>query len=263
MPEISVNDIKVNYQEEGSGDPLVLIHGLNGDLTGWVLVAPELAKRYRTILVDVRGHGGSAKPDRPYSIKGFSEDLDGFLKQLNIPRTHVLGLSMGGAIAQQFALDHPEKVRSLILVSTFSYVDAHARQAFTRLRRSLDESGYPAFFDEVIRLAFTPRYIAANPGPIAELKEKRVRINSPTAIGRATDALMAFDLRKEISRISIPTLIVSGREDIFTPIHLAEEIHKSIGGSEWKILDGVGHNLYIEKGPELARVALEFLSRVK
>ncbi len=93
------------------------------------------------------------------------------------------------------------------------------------------------------------------------MKEKRVLINSPAAIGRATDACMAFDLRNEISRISLPTLIVSGREDVFTPIHLAEQIHHSIQGSEWKILEGVGHNLYIEKAPELARATLEFLSR--
>jgi 3-oxoadipate enol-lactonase len=261
MPKVWVNDIEVNYHEEGSGDPLVLIHGLNGDLTGWALVAPELSKRNRIILVDVRGHGGSSKPDEPYSIKGFSEDLYGFLGRVKIPRAHLLGLSMGGAIAQQFALDHPENVRSLVLVSTFSHVDAHARQAFTRLRRRLDESGYPAFFDEVIKLAFTPAFVAANPGPIAELKEKRARINSPAAIGRATNACMAFDLRDEISRISLPTLIVSGREDIFTPIHLAEQIHKAIRGSEWTILEGVGHNLYIEKAPELARATLEFLSR--
>ncbi len=115
--------------------PLVLIHGLNGDLTGWVLVAPELSKRVPDHPLDVRGHGGSSKPDEPYSIKGFSEDLYEFLGQLKISQTHLLGLSMGGAIAQQFALDHPEKVRSLVLVSTFSHVDAHARQAFTRLRR--------------------------------------------------------------------------------------------------------------------------------
>jgi 3-oxoadipate enol-lactonase len=261
MPKISLRDIEINYQEEGSGFPLILIHGLNGDLTGWALVMPAFAGHYRTIALDVRGHGRSGKPDQPYSIRQFSEDLREFLHQLRVPKAHILGLSMGGAIAQQFALDHPEKIRSLLLVSTFSYVDEQARQAFSRLSQSLSAGGYPAFFDEVVKLAFTPEYIRANPGPISELKEKRIKINSPAAIGRATDACLAFNLKEEISEIALPTLIVSGREDIFTPIHLAEQIHRSIRGSEWKIIEGVGHNLYIEKAPQLTQLALEFLSR--
>jgi len=261
MPKIRVQDIEVNYQEEGTGFPLVLVHGLNGDLTGWALVMPEFAKHYRTVALDVRGHGGTGKPDQPYSIKGFAEDLFEFLRKKQIPKAHLLGLSMGGAIAQQFALDHPEMIRSLVLVSTFSYIDDHARRALEGLKKNLAQGGYPAFFDEVLKLAFTPDYIAANPGPIAELREKRIQSNSPVAIGRATDACTAFDLKDQIFRITLPTLVVSGREDVFTSVHLVEQIHRSIRGSEWKILEGVGHALYIEKAPALSQTVLEFLNR--
>ena len=261
MPKVAVKDIEINYQEAGAGFPLILIHGLNGDLTGWALVLPEFSKHYRTIALDVRGHGGTSKPDQPYSIQGFSEDFYAFMNRLKIPKAHILGLSMGGAIAQQFALDHPEMIQSLVLVSTFSHIDEQAYRAFTRLSQSLKEGGYPAFFDEVVKLAFTPQFIAANPGPLAELKAKRVAINSPAAIGRATEACLAFNLKNEIAKISIPTLVVSGRKDVFTPVHLAEQIHRSIRGSEWKILEDVGHNLYIEKSSQLAQVVLEFLER--
>jgi pimeloyl-ACP methyl ester carboxylesterase len=263
MPKISVRDIQIHYREQGTGFPLILVHGLNGDLTGWGLVMPEFARHFRTIALDVRGHGESGKPDRPYSIKEFSEDLKAFLAELQIPQAHILGLSMGGAIAQKFALDNPRAIRSLVLVSTFSYVDVAAKNAFEHLRRSLAKGGYPSFFDEVVKLAFTPRYIAANPLAIAELKEKRIRTNSPTAIGRATDACLAFNLRDEISEIRHPTLVLSGREDVFTPLHLAEEMHKRIRGSEWKIIEEVGHNLYIEKAPEMARIVLDFLLRIE
>lgn len=263
MPIIPVRDIQIQYQEQGTGSPLILVHGLNGDLTGWGLVMPEFARHFRTIAMDVRGHGGSEKPDRPYAIKEFSEDLKEFLSTLQIPRAHVLGLSMGGAIAQQFALDNPGAVRSLVLVSTFSYVDEAARGAFQHLRRSLNAGGYPGFFDEVVKLAFTPRFIAANPIAIAELKEKRIRTNSPAAIGRATDACLAFNLRDAISEIRHPTLVLSGREDVFTPLHLAEEIHRRIRQSEWKVIEEVGHNLYIEKAPEMARIVLDFLLRIE
>jgi len=261
MPKIAVRDIEVNYQDEGTGFPLILVHGLNGDLTGWTLVMPEFSKHYRTLALDVRGHGGTSKPDQPYSIQGFSEDLFEFLNKKQLPKVHLLGLSMGGAIAQQFALDHPGMIRSLILVSTFSYVDDHARRALKGLKKCLAQGGYPAFFDEILKLAFTPKFIAANPGPIAELREKRIQVNSPVAIGRATEACMAFDLKDQISKITLPTLVVSGREDVFTPLHLAEQIHRSIGGSEWKILEGVGHALYLEKAPALSQTVLEFLKR--
>jgi 3-oxoadipate enol-lactonase len=261
MPKISVRDIEMNYRDEGSGFPLVLIHGLNGDLTGWALTIPELAKHFRIVSIDVRGHGESGKPDRPYSIKDFSQDLKEFLSQMQIAQAHILGLSMGGAIAQQFALDYPQMVRALILVSTFSQVDDSCRKAFTHLRQALASGGYPAFFDEVVKLAFTPRYVAANPQGIADLKEKRIRTNSPAAIGRATEACLAFDLRNEIDGIQHPTLIVSGREDVFTPLHLAEGIHKAIRNSEWKILEGVGHNLYIERASEMVNAVLDFLKR--
>jgi len=261
MPRTSVRDIEVNYQEEGTGFPLVLAHGLNGDCTGWAPVMPEFAKHYRTIAPDVRGHGGSGKPDIPYSIQQFSEDLFELFGKVGIEQAHLLGLSMGGAIAQQFALDHPERIRSLVLVSTFSYIDPMAHEAFLRLKKSLATGGYPAFFDEVIKLAFTPSFIAANAASIAELKEKRIKINSPIAIGRATEACMAFNLKEEISRISLPTLVLSGRKDVFTPIHLAEQIHRSIKGSEWKIMEEVGHNLYIERPAQMAPIVLDFLAR--
>lgn len=261
MPKIFVRNIEINYEEAGKGFPLILVHGLNGDLTGWALIMPELSKHYRTVTMDVRGHGGTDKPDQPYSIQGFSEDLFEFVRKLAIAKAHIFGLSMGGAIAQQLALEHPEMVRSLTLVSTFSHVDEHARGAFLRLKSSLSQGGYPAFFDEVVKLAFTPEYIAANPGPITELKQKRIQINSPLAIGRATDACLAFNLKDQISKIAVPTLVVSGREDIFTPIHLAEQIHRSIRGSEWRILEGVGHSLHIESAPGLVQAVLDFLPR--
>lgn len=261
MPKINIGDIEINYQGQGQGTPLILIHGLNSDVSGWVFVVPEFSKCYRTIAIDVRGHGESGKPDIPYSIKMFSNDLYNFCQKLRIFKFHILGLSMGGAIAQQFALQHPEMIRSLILVSTFSYIDEYLKEAFLKLRRSLDTGGYPAFFDEVVKLAFTPKYIRENPESIATLKEKRIKINSPVAIARATEACLNFNLKDEISKINLPTLILSGREDVFTPLHLAEQIHKSIKGSEWKIIDEVGHNLYIEKPKEMVEAVLEFLKR--
>ena len=145
MPKVNVRDIEINYHEEGTGFPLVLIHGLSGDQAGWVWVMPEFSKHYRTIAPDVRGHGDSGKPDMPYSIQQFSEDIFALFQKLEIRLAHLLGVSMGAAIAQQFVLDHPERVKSLILVSTFSHIDVHLYKAFIKLRKSLDRGGYSTF----------------------------------------------------------------------------------------------------------------------
>jgi len=261
MPKVAITDIELHYYEEGAGFPLILIHGLSDDVRLWTPLMPELSKKYRTIALDIRGHGRSGKPDMPYSFRQFSEDLLAFLRELDIPRAHLLGLSMGGATAQQFALEHAEKVRSLILLSTFSYTDPALRDTFKRLRNSLITGGCPAFFDDAVKLTVTPEFASAHAGEIATVKEEMVTMNSPTALVRAIDACMGFNVADRLSRLSLPTLIISGREDTFTPLHFSEQIHHSIPGSKWNILDGVAHNVLIpEKIPELSQLVLEFLA---
>ena len=222
---------------------------------------PELSKEYRTIALDVRGHGRSGKTDMPYSIRQFSDDLFAFLRELDIPRAHLLGLSLGGAIAQQFALEHPEKVRSLILLSTFSYTDPALQDTFKKLRNSLITGGCPAFFDDAVKLTVTPEFAAAHAEEIAMVKEEMVAMNSVIALVRAIEACMEFNVADRLSRLSLPTLIISGREDTFVPFHFSEQIHHAIPGSTWKILDGVAHNVLIpEKLSELSRLVLAFLA---
>jgi 3-oxoadipate enol-lactonase len=261
MPKVVVNDIVVNYNEEGKGFPLILIHGLSDDSRLGNPLMPEFSAKYRTIALDVRGHGLSGKPDMQYSIQQFSEDLFRFLKNLDITQAHLLGLSIGGAIAQQLALTHPKKVRSLILLSTFSYNDPDLQDTFKRLRNSLITGGCSTFFDEAVKLTVSSEFAHTHAKEIAEAKEEMVKTNSPTALIHAIDACMEFNVGDKISQISLPTLIISGREDIFTPIHFSEQIHRSIRGSTWKILEGVGHNVLIpENIPELSRLVLDFLA---
>jgi len=222
----------------------------------------KLARHYRTIALDLRGHGESEKPDIPYSIQLFSEDLLCFLQRLKLLNAHLLGFSLGAAVVQQFTLDHPDKTSSLILLSPFSYNDPDVRENLKRLRESVVRGGLPVFFDEAIRLVVTPEFMSANVDAIAQMKEECIRTNSPAAILRTIDACVNFNVRDRISQIPHPTLVISGREDVMSPIHLAEQIHRSIKSSEWKIMKDVGHNLLIpENVPRLAHIILEFLKR--
>jgi 3-oxoadipate enol-lactonase len=262
MTRIVANGVDINYQEQGAGFPLVLIHGLSDSSALWAPLMPELSRHYRAIALDVRGHGESEKPDMPYSIQLFSEDLICFLENLKLSNAHLLGLSLGAAVAQQLALDHSDKVRSLVLLSPFSHSDRDLRNKLVRLREIVARDGLFAFFDEAVRLVVTPEFIAANADAIAQMKKECVRINSPGAILRVIDACINFNLKDEIQKISHPALIVSGREDLLSPLHLVEEIHRSIKDSEWKIIERVGHNVLVpEKIPELAEIVLGFLQR--
>jgi 3-oxoadipate enol-lactonase len=263
MPTINVRGIEINYRDEGAGFPLLLIHGLSDTLTLWTPLMSEFSNYYRVIAMDVRGHGCSSKPDMPYSIGMFSEDLRGFLDRLEIPQAHLLGLSMGGAIAQRFTLDYPESVASLILLSSFYHCDSGLRDTLGKLREIAAEEGLAAFFDEAVKLVVSHDFVSAHREDIAEMKKICAQINSPIAIVHAIDACLEFDASDRISQVSLPTLILSGNEDIFVPPYLAEQIHRCIRGSEWRILTGVGHNLVIpEKTLELTRIILEFLGRL-
>lgn len=262
MTVVAVNGINVNYQEVGAGLPFVLIHGLSDSSVLWAPLISKLSRHYRTFSLDLRGHGESEKPDMPYSVELFSEDLLCFLQNLKIVNAHVLGFSLGAAVAQQLALDHREKFRSLILLSPSSYTDSGVRRNLERLREGMLGGGLPAFFDAAIRLVVTPDFISTNTDAIAQMKRECVRINSPKAILHTIDAIMNFNVKDRVSQISLSTLIVSGREDIMTPIHLAKQTHQSIKNSEWKIMEGVGHNLLIPaRVPELAKIILEFEDR--
>jgi 3-oxoadipate enol-lactonase len=260
MPEVTVGEIVINYQEKGTGFPLIIIHGLSDDSNLWIPVIPEFSRYYRTIALDVRGHGHSSKPDMPYSIPLFSSDIFEFINKMEISRANLMGLSMGSAIIQQFTLDHPERVNSLILLSAFDHADSYCRDNLVKLRNSLAEGGLPAYFNEAIKLVVTPDFISANIEAIEELKKQAVQSNSATAISHAIDACIDFNLKDRIDQITAPTLIISGKEDIFTPPYLAERVHKSIKGSKWIIMEGVGHNLLTpENIKPLTRIVLNFM----
>jgi 3-oxoadipate enol-lactonase len=262
MPELMVNGIKISYTEEGSGFPLMLLHGLSDDHNLWAPLMPGFANNYRTFALDLRGHGQSEKPDMPYSMELFASDLYEFMKRLGISKANFTGLSMGAAVIQQFALEYPEMVNTIVLLSAFNFIDDYSKANFERLRHSLQTGGMEAFFDTALELVLTPAFRKEYADSLGLLKMLAVQINSPAAIFRAIDACEGFDLRDKAKAIKAPALIISGKEDIFTPTYFAAEIHRAIEGSELAVIEGVGHNLMVPEniGP-LTKLILEFFKK--
>jgi pimeloyl-ACP methyl ester carboxylesterase len=262
MPKIIANGISIYYMKKGTGSPLILMHGLSDNSALWTPLFQTFSQSYRTIVPDVRGHGNSSKSDTLYSIKLFSCDLQAFCEALNIQNCHIVGHSMGAAIAQQFAVDYPEQVRSLVLLSPINSADQTFVSNLTKLQKSITTGGISAFFDEAIKLVVTAEFAAANSAALSESKKICLEINSPTALLNVIDACLKFDATQVNVKIFQPTLIISGNLDIFTPVQVAEKIHQEIEHSELKIIEGVGHNLFIpEKIPELSEIILDFLRR--
>src|SRR2546427_3279997 len=164
MPKVRVNGIGLNYVEAGSGDPLLLIMGFGGDHQAWAFQTPVFAQRYRVIAFDNRGAGQSDVPDVPYTTRMMAEDAIGLLDALRIERAHVLGVSMGGMIAQELALAHPQRVRSLQLHCTLAPRDAYM-QALIENWRGIRTKVTPGGGMAIVALwAFSPGTHPQRPG---------------------------------------------------------------------------------------------------
>src|SRR5262245_17141359 len=173
MPTAPIGDVEIYFEEHGSGDPLLCIMGFATDSTGWLLQVPDFAKAHRTIVFDNRGVGRSSKPTGAYTIHEMADDAAGLLDHLRIERAHVLGLSMGGMIAQELALRHPARVRGLVLAATFPEPDAATEEQrtvlFTQMGGTITESGEMKidvavmnpflFFQQMLPLVFNPSFI--------------------------------------------------------------------------------------------------------
>ncbi|MEE8470206.1 MAG: alpha/beta hydrolase [Dehalococcoidia bacterium] len=132
MPTARIGDINVYYETYGEGQPLLLIAGLGADLTGWILQIPEFSRKYRVIVFDSRGSGRTDAPDMPYSIEMLADDTAGLLDALGVEKAHILGLSMGGCIAQELALKYPQRVKGLILAATLARLPIPGRSMSLR-----------------------------------------------------------------------------------------------------------------------------------
>jgi len=151
MPDITANGIKIHYEERGQGEPLVLIMGLGADHSLWEKHAAVYEQHFRCILMDNRGAGGSDKPKGPYTTKMMADDTAGLMEALGIEKAHVAGISMGGAIAQNLAIHHPEKVHSQILVATWPKCDTYTATVFEHFRK-LRAVVSPADFVQIVQL---------------------------------------------------------------------------------------------------------------
>lgn len=245
MPRVRIGDVTLNYEQDGQGTDLVLLHGLGADLHIWDDDAAVFARYHRVLRPDVRGFGASDKPPGPYSPAMFARDLDSLLGSCGVANAHVLGISMGGVIAQRLALDFPGRVRSLVLVSTSSEVGQKSIAAWQRLADRIERDGFDAQTADASR-AFSPAFAKSHPEIVADLGRRNAACD-PKGYAAAARAVSDYNWTADLPRLTAPTLILQGLDDQLTPPGGSIKMSRGLPRARLLMIPGAGHNLPIEQ----------------
>lgn len=254
MPVIAVGPYEINYVDEGQGPPVLLIHGLAGDLSAWNTQISTLRDRYRVIAFDNRGAGRSTQIDEPVTTSDLAQDTIGLMTKLGIEKAHIVGRSMGGAIAQIVALDRPDLVRSLVLCASFAKLDPLGVRVLTNMREVLewrDDWGDHArhSIQNFVGAAFFNRE-----------REQIARIEAliggetrlPACYVRQNIACLEHDTLERLSDLRCPTLIMAGANDPICSPTCTQWMAEGIPGARTMIFEGCSHFFLMEDAQKFA-----------
>jgi len=257
MPSINVGTTEIYYEIHGQGDPLLLIHGLGSNSQDWEMQLPQFSSHFQVINIDLRGHGRSGKPTGPYSIPLFAEDTIQLIRALELSSVHILGISLGGMVAFQLALDSPDLVRSLVIVNSVPELIAHNFKDRTdywkrllivrlfgleKMGQVLAERFFTEPEQEGLREIFVRRWAANHkPSYLASLK-----------------AAFGWSVLGRLGEIQVPTLVIGADGDYFSNTE-KEQYTRLMPNAELIIVENSRHALPAEKPAEFNQIVLNFL----
>lgn len=236
----------MNYKLEGSGKTLVFIHGLSDNLLYWEILASNLKHDHQILRVDLRGHGESEMGNDEITIDTYVNDLNNLLDELDMPNVNLIGFSLGGAVALDFAIRYPQKVDSLMLMSSFHKVDDGLRDTLNQFKNALDIS-FEEFYDTILPMVLCPNVIKDNENELQILKKIASQNANTESYIKAVDVCLNFDAEKDLPDINVPTLILASRHDEISTLDIQKDMHGKIRNSELIVFDNVKHNLLVGK----------------
>jgi pimeloyl-ACP methyl ester carboxylesterase len=265
MATVQANGITMNYESQGTGEPLVLIPYLAADQACYAFQVAEYAKRYRCISVDLRGAGLTDKPEGDYTTELLADDVAAFMDAIGLERAHVWGLSLGAATGMWLAARHPGKVASLSLHSAWHRSDPFLKtvlESWRIMAKALD-SVTEMVIAGIFPWCFTPELYAAREDYVASLADfVRGRPMPPVdAFMRQSAAVIGHDASAQLANIEAPTLITFGRLDMVTSTRFADPLHGGIRNSELVVFEGCAHAPIYEKVEEFNERTLAFLGQ--
>ena len=270
----TANGVKLSYLIHGEGKPIIFIHGYGAKKEIWKPQIKDICRKYKTITFDIRGTGESDRPDIPYTMKMLAEDIHGLMKAIKINKTHIIGRSFGGMIAQHFALMYPNKVDKLILIATnygrkdndwveiaqngrlneIETIQNDSIKAFNqkskwvfhiKFRREMNRDPEKKFYE-----SFSMNDL---------IKESTVNPSRPQDIRNQAEAMKTHYTLDNLHKIKNKTLLIAASHDRQTPVSVMAEMREKILNCELKVIQEAGHFMTLSKAPEVNRLILEFL----
>jgi 3-oxoadipate enol-lactonase len=261
MPTANVNGIHINYQLEGDGpETIVLINGLADDLETWVLQMDDLlGAGYRVLRFDNRGVGQTDKPEGPYTSRMLADDAKALVDELGLRDVHLMGVSMGGMIAQEYALNYGGDLRTLTLACTYAAPGPFCSRMFAMWHDMAPVNGVPFIMRDVTLWAFTVPFFEEREDEAKEFEAEMAAMDmSVEAYLAQLHVIQTHDTTGRLDRISTPTLVLAGEQDILIPVSLSKRLQEQIPGAEWATTKG-GHASMWEHPGEFNRTYLEWI----
>jgi 3-oxoadipate enol-lactonase len=264
VPRIAANHCNLFYEEIGAGDPLVWLSGLGGDHRAFAVPFRFFGKSYRSLALDNRDAGQSDRSTEPYTTADLADDVAAWLGALKMPAAHIVGHSLGGQIAQQLALRHPERVRSLVLVSTHAGASLWRRAVFDSwvlLKHHADPAEFtratlpwlvaPAFYHNQVMIEGLVRFSEQNEWP-----------QSAAAFERQANAAAGHEVRDQLGSIRVPALVLAGALDLVNPPPVARELADLVPDARFQLMADIGHLPHVENVLSFRAAVAEFLGSI-
>jgi 3-oxoadipate enol-lactonase len=271
VPTAQLDGARLWYRWTGDGEPIVHVHGGGLGHQNFDRLTPLVAERYRVLDLDLRGYGASQRPEQEYGLRVWSDDVSALMDELGLERAHLHGTSTGGLVALQFAADHPQRLRSLILTCTLGRVDYAGWLTFEVWIRIMEAYGLedPTLAMLLALQGFTPEFLDREGAEIVEtIRSTSAQACSPAVFIAACRALQEADFGDVLPRIEAPTLVLTGEDDRMTPVDVAasgigsRRLAELIPNARLVLLAGAGHTHLFQKPRETAGAILAFLDEV-
>lgn len=263
MPVATIGDLEVVYDVQGSGEPVLMINGIGADRSGWGLQVPAVTQEFTAITFDNRdvGETGPGKEHGFYSVRRFADDAAGLLDHLGIASAHIVGASMGGCIAQEFAISHPDKTRSATIICSWPRVDPWMAELWEQWEHLFRALGPVEWGRTTWLWVFTHRAYR-KPGFLEGLLSGAEDTPNPQTLEmylRQSHAAKTFDVLDRLGSIAAPTHVICGAEDIFTPRRYSEAIAAAIPNATLSVIPETGHGMFWEATDTFNELVLNFL----
>ncbi|MFX0043320.1 MAG: alpha/beta fold hydrolase [Candidatus Hodarchaeota archaeon] len=270
-----VNGIKICYEINGEGVPVFLIHGFGAKKESWIAQFGPLSEHFKVIRFDNRGSGKSDRPNQPYTMELFADDTNGLMEYLKIDKAHIVGVSVGGMIAQHFAVKYPNRLNKLVLINTTpkwpeekSGLEVYKQSKIAGYEKRLKDP-VKAFFDST-PMGYTLKFrkeMKQNPNKkfhglfSAEdlIREDSINPATPQDIENQAHALGTHNIIDRLHEIKSETLILCASNDRQMPKSVNLQIHERIPNSKFIVIEKVGHSSNKEKAPEVNNHIIDFL----